>query len=85
LKVSDAGFPASVDSTDKAFIDDPLQRGFLRTVAKSRPLPTSPLLLRIEPIIEDLIVRSYDAARKEDIAAAVAESRQRIEVIERER
>lgn len=80
LSVSDAGFPADLwtASQDSVFMHDSLKRGFLQTAQMSRPLITSPILLSIEPIIEDLLERCYAARSEEEVAAFVRTARQQV-------
>jgi len=81
--VSDAGFPASNDLfTDTTFMQDPVQFGFLRTAQVSRPLPASPVILSVEPIIEDLIERCYTASSKEEVAELVEAAREQVRATE---
>ena len=84
LSVSDAGFPADLwtASQDSMFLRDSLQRGFLRTAQISKPLVTSPKLLSIEPIIEDMLERCYAAKSKEEVAAIVSSARQQVRLAE---
>ncbi len=82
-QVSDAGFPASdLVFSDAEFQLDNIQRGFLLTAKESRPLPASPVLLRIEPIIEDLIERCYAAASRREMAELVESARVQVQSIE---
>jgi hypothetical protein len=80
VSVSDAGFPADLwtASQDSVFMRDSLQRGFLLTARMSRPLVTSPKLLSIEPIVEDMLERCYGATSKEEVAAFVRSARQKV-------
>lgn len=57
---------------------DSLQRGFLLTARMSRPLVTSPKLLSIEPIVEDMLERCYGATSIEEVAAFVRSARQKV-------
>ena len=85
--VSDAGMPADLDraSKDELFTSDPLKAGFLETAMQSRPLPAGPIMLTIEPIIEDMIVRSYDVQTRAGMAQLVEQTRARIREIEAHR
>lgn len=80
LSVSDAGFPADLwtASQDSVFMRDSLERGFLRTAQISKPLVTSPKLLSIEPIVEDMLERCYGAKSKQEVAAFVRSARQQV-------
>jgi ABC-type glycerol-3-phosphate transport system substrate-binding protein len=83
LRVSDAGIPASPDVyADSAFRRTPLQRGFLETVHLASPLPSSPSLLSIEPVVEELIERCYALPTREAVRAAVAEARLKVTSLE---
>jgi hypothetical protein len=84
MSVSDAGFPADLDaaSRDSAFTVDPLRHGFLRTAMRSRVLPHTPTLLSVEPVVEDMLVRWYDARSRADVARIVAEARAAVTAIE---
>ena len=82
--VADAGFPAANEVfADTTFMLDPIQFGFLRTAQVSRPLPASPVILRIEPIVEDLIERCYTAASKDEVAELVDAARAKVAELER--
>ncbi|MBU3742808.1 MAG: extracellular solute-binding protein [Candidatus Kapabacteria bacterium] len=85
--VSDAGMPADLDraSKDTLFTSDPLKAGFLATAMQSQPLPAGPVMLRLEPIIEDMIVRSYDVPTRTDMAQLVEQTRARLQEIEARR
>ncbi|MBU3698585.1 MAG: extracellular solute-binding protein [Candidatus Kapabacteria bacterium] len=80
LSVSDAGFPADLGtaSQDSVFLRDSLQRGFLQTALISVPLVHSSKLLRIEPIVEDMLERCYGAKSKEQVAAYVRSAREKV-------
>jgi hypothetical protein len=80
LSVSDAGFPADLwtASQDSVFLRDSLQHGFLQTAMVSKPLVHSSTLLRVEPIIEDMIERCYAANSKEQVAAYVRSAREKV-------
>ena len=83
--VPDAGFPATDDVfADTTFMVDPVQFGFLRTAKLSRPLPASPVILSIEPIIEELIERCYTATSRQEVEALVASARSRVMALETE-
>lgn len=83
LNVPDAGFPAS-DSVfgDPDFSVSLLQSGFLQTIRLSKPLPVTPHLLAIEPIIERLIEQCYSAATKQDVHAWVMQAKAAVRNIE---
>lgn len=85
LAVSDAGFPTDLEraATDAAFTSDPLQRGFLEVARKASPLPESDRILSIEPIIEDMIVRCYDAPSRADVERIITETRMQVQLLER--
>jgi hypothetical protein len=80
LSVSDAGFPADLwtASQDSVFLRDSLRRGFLQTAMISMPLVHSAKLLRVEPIIEDMMERCYAANSKEHVIACVRSARQQV-------
>jgi len=82
-QVSDAGFPADVQRAmgDTLFTADAFRAGFAQTALLSAPLPAGPVMLQIEPIIEDMIVRSYDADSRDAIATLVASARAKIEQV----
>jgi len=82
--VSDAGYPADLAqaSADSVFTSSRLRRGFLETALISRPLPLHAKLLSIEPIVEDMIVKSYTAPSKEEIIQIVRSAKSAIVEIE---
>jgi hypothetical protein len=63
------------------FTADAFRAGFAQTALLSAPLPAGPVMLQIEPIIEDMIVRSYDADSRDAIATLVASARAKIEQV----
>mgnify|MGYP000150221511 CR=1 FL=1 len=85
VAISDAGFPADLQSAsvDSAFLRDPLQRGFLDVTRMARPLPESRLILSIEPIVEDMIVRCYGATTRAEVQRIVDQARTAIVALER--
>ncbi|MBK6292328.1 MAG: extracellular solute-binding protein [Ignavibacteria bacterium] len=85
VAISDAGFPADLTTaaTDSIFQRDDLQRGFLNVARMARPLPESTKTLRVEPIVEDMIVRCYGATSKDEVQQIVEKAR--LAVIELER
>ena len=80
LSISDAGFPAdlSTASQDSVFLRDSLRRGFLQTAMISMPLVHSATLLRVEPIVEEMIERCYAANSKEQVEAYVMSAREQV-------
>lgn len=90
--VSDAGFAADDTTagqtaglsraTDTAGLS-PRLSAFAQTVAMSSFLPSTPVMLSVEPIIERLIERCYDAPSQEAIREMVAEARRAVEDVER--
>lgn len=83
-RVSDAGFPADLAraQTDTLFTRNPLVRGFLETALLSRTLPRSATLLRIEPVVEDLLSRALMTRDSVELRSAVATARQRVASLE---
>ena len=83
-RVSDAGFPADVAcaQTDTLFTRDSLVRGFLETALLSRTLPRSATLLRIEPVVEDLLSLALMTRDSAELSTAVANARQRVAKLE---
>lgn len=76
--VVDAGTPAA---WLPAYIDDmhdETRAGFYNTLKMSVPVATSATLLDAEPIIEDMIVRCYDATSTDDVRRIVNEARSRL-------
>jgi hypothetical protein len=73
VAVSDAGFPADLvrAAADTAFTMDALRFGFLQTAQMSVTLPAGPAMLAVEPVIEDMIVRCYDAPNRETVRSIV--------------
>lgn len=73
VAVSDAGFPADLvrAAADTVFTQDALRFGFLQTAQMSVTLPAGPAMLAIEPVIEDMIVRCYDAPNRETVRSIV--------------
>lgn len=78
-EVVDAG--VSVAWINRLYLDfvdrNPFQ-GFFDTLKESVPVATSATLLDAEPIIEDMIVRCYDARSIEDVRSIVADARSRL-------
>ena len=86
LAVSDAGIPASPEVfEDSIFSSTAWQKGFLETIRLSRPLPSSPLLLRIEPVVEQLIERCYQASSADEVSRYVLAARSEVQKIEDDR
>jgi len=83
-RVSDAGFPADLAraQTDLLFTRDSLVRGFLETALLSRTLPRSATLLRIEPVVEDLLSLALMTRDSAELSIAVANARQRVANLE---
>lgn len=79
-RISDAGFPADLAraQSDTLFMRDPLMRGFLATALQSRTLPRSATLLRIEPVIEEMISRACMTKDSSALSALVASTRARV-------
>jgi hypothetical protein len=50
---------------------DALRFGFLQTAQMSVTLPAGPAMLAVEPVIEDMIVRCYDAPNRETVRSIV--------------
>lgn len=73
VAVSDAGFPADLvrAAADTVFTKDALRFGFLQTAQMSVTLPAGPAMLAVEPVIEDMIVRCYDAPNRETVRSIV--------------
>jgi len=82
--IPDAGFPATQKVFgDSTFRSDPIQEGFLSTALWSFPVPASPVILSIEPIVEDLIERCYTASSRDEVAELVETARAQVEELER--
>lgn len=81
IAVSDAGFPAALDraAADTAFTTDALRSGFLHTAQMSVTLPAGPSMLAVEPIIEDMIVRCYDAPSRDAVRNIVQAAAREVE------
>ena len=73
VAVSDAGFPADLGraAADTAFTGDALRYGFLQTAEMSVTLPAGPAMLAVEPVIENMIVRCYDAPSRDAVRSIV--------------
>lgn len=83
LSVSDAGIPAGPEVfEDSIFSRSAWQKGFLATIHLSHPLPSSPLLLRIEPVVEQMIERCYQAKSADEVSRYVSAARSEIQKIE---
>ena len=83
VRVPDAGFPVDDRSfSDTAFTGDALSSGFLQTAKLSVPLPASPVMLSIEPVIEELIERVYDATSTEEVQRLVDDARAKVKELE---
>lgn len=90
--VSDAGFAADDTTagktaglsraTDTAGLS-PRLSAFAQTVALSSFLPSTPVMLSVEPLIEQLIERSYHAPSQDAIRKMVAEAKRKVEDVER--
>jgi len=78
MMVSDAGFPSAPASQLGDEHMDAWRQGFLETVSLSVPAATSARLLDAEPVIEDMIVRCYDATSINDVRAIVNDARSRL-------
>lgn len=83
-RVRDAGFPADLARAqqDPLFTRDALMRGFLETARISRPLPRSATLLRIEPVIEEMLSRALVTKDSLELSALVAATRARVVQLE---
>ncbi len=83
-RVSDAGFPADLDRAerDTLFTRDTLIHQFLATARLSRTLPRSATLLKIEPIMEDMLSRAL--VTKDSIALQVLVTTTRMKITELE-
>lgn len=81
VAVSDAGFPTDLvrAAADTAFTMDALRFGFLQTAQMSVTLPAGPVMLAVEPVIEDMIVRCYDAPSREAIRSIVQAAASEVE------
>ncbi len=81
-KVSDAGFPA----TKQVFTPEYYERlshhyiGFLKQIEHSRPLPSSPIFLDAERILEEEIMNAV--YKKKSAKDALQSAKERIETIE---
>lgn len=83
MDVSDAGIPASpLVHSDTTFRQTAWQRGFVETIHLSSPLPNSPILLSIEPVIEHLIEESYRASDIKEIEELVRHAKYQVESLE---
>lgn len=83
-RISDAGFPADLAraQTDSLFTGDPLLSGFLATASMSRVLPRSATLLRIEPVMEDMLSRALETRDSLQLSRLIATTRQRVLALE---
>jgi maltose-binding protein MalE len=82
--VSDAGFAAdTAGGAGETAGLSPRLTGFAQTVALSSFLPSTPVMLSVEPIIEQLIERSYHAPSQEAIRKMVADAKRKVEDVER--
>ncbi len=76
--VVDAGTPAVWMNMHIGDIQDSIKAGFWNTLMMSVPVASSATLLDAEPIIEDMIVRCYDATNINDVRAIVQDARSRL-------
>jgi len=85
LGVSDAGFPFDLDRArnDAAFTKDPMTISFLSVARIASPLPDGEHMLLVEPIVEDMIVRCYDAKSRQDIVSIVRNAYDQVREAER--
>ena len=83
-RISDAGFPADLDRAerDTLFTRDTLVRQFLATARRSRPLPRSATLLKIEPFIEDMLSRALATRDSAELHALIVKTRLQVATIE---
>jgi maltose-binding protein MalE len=77
--VSDAGFPSARNGEKDTMGMDAWRQGFLATVNMSKPIASSARSLDAEPVIEDMIVRCYDATSIDDVRRIVREARSRLQ------
>lgn len=79
-RISDAGFPADLERAqrDTLFTRNALMKGFLATARQSRTLPQSATLLRIEPLIEEMISRACMTKDSSALSALIAATRTRV-------
>lgn len=76
--VVDAGIPA-----DTAVVTGrPIDIGYRKTLGMAIPLPTSAQQLRIEPIVEDMIDRTYRARSRDEIVRIVTSARDELRSFE---
>lgn len=76
--VVDAGTPAVWINMYIDDLHDEIKAGFWNTLMMSVPVASSAKLLDAEPIIEDMIVRCYDATNINDVRAIVQDARSRL-------
>lgn len=88
LAVPEAGFPASTEAA-AAYISkisdaerQRLTEGFAQTLRRSTLFPKVDKLLSIEPLLEDMIVRCYDASSIDEVRSIVLRAKTEIAAFE---